>query len=263
MKKLAALLLLFFSLRQARPQDFSAYQNGIFSGKESELKYRILFPASFDSSKKYPLIIFLHGAYEKGTDNEAQLRIGGLYFLKEENRRKFPAIVLFPQCPPNDLWTYFETDIDSATGLAKRWYFPFRKQPTQTTLLLKRLLDSLLTQKYADPTKVYIGGLSQGGMGVYDLITRYPDTFTAAFPICGAGPVNKCERFASKVAVWIFHGAADDIVPVRFSRDYFKKLQKKGADVRYSEYPGVFHNSWNNAFAEKDLLVWLFSKTKK
>jgi predicted peptidase len=114
-----------------------------------------------------------------------------------------------------------------------------------------------------DLSRIYVGGLSQGGMGVLDLISRYPETFTAALSICGAGNSSTVKRFAGKVSLWLFHGSIDEIVPTSFSREYNKKLLKAGADVQYSEYPGVSHNSWVNAFNEPSLLYWLFSKRKK
>jgi len=183
--------------------------------------------------------------------------------LREENRKNFPAIVLFPQSPADDSWAYFETKLDSSTGLAKEWHFPFRKEPTIISGLLKSLLDSLLTLHFVDASRIYIGGLSQGGMGVYDMVARYPEIFAAAFPICGAGKINTAKNFAGKVSLWIFHGSEDEIVPAYFSRDFYKRLSKLNADVKYSEYPGVHHNSWVNAFAEKEFLSWLFSKSKK
>ena len=245
------------------PQIFIEYHKEIFSNSKGRLPYRILYPVAFDSSSSYPLLIFLHGAFEKGTDNEAQLNIGGRYFLREENRKNFPAIVLFPQCPPDEGWAYFDTKLDSSTGLAKQWNFPFRKEPTQVTDLLKELLDSLQKLHFINASRIYIGGLSQGGMGVFDMVARYPDLFAAAFPICGAGRINTAKNFASKVSLWIFHGSEDEIVPPYFSRDFYKRLSKLNADVKYSEYPSVHHNSWVNAFGEKELLSWLFSKSKK
>jgi len=261
MKYIFAIFLVFCSLT-GTTQDLTEYKKEIFKSVKGELPYRILYPTSFDSTHKYPLLIFLHGAFEKGTDNEMQLRIGGRYFLGEENRKNYPAIILFPQCPLDDSWAWFDTKIDSATGLAASWDFPFRKEPTTVTALLKNLIDSLLSTSFIDKSRIYIGGLSQGGMGVYDMVARYPDMFAAAFPICGAGKVNTAKEFAGKVAVWIFHGADDEIVPVRFSRDFYKRLIKLNADVKYSEYPSVHHNSWVNAFAEKELLSWVFTKTK-
>ncbi len=256
-------IILIHAIPVAKSQDLNAYAFADFREGKNILPYRMLMPVSFDSSKKYPLLVFLHGAFEKGSDNQSQLSIGGRYFLYKENRERFPAIIIFPQCPELDSWAYFETQIDSATGLVNKWNFPFKKEPTTTTALLKHLLDSLVALKYLDPSRVYIGGISQGGMGVFDMAARYPDLFAAAFPICGAGRINTAKNFSGKVAVWIFHGEKDEIVPVRFSREYFKQLQKQGADVRYTEYPGVFHNSWVNALNEPELLTWLFSKSKK
>jgi predicted peptidase len=244
-------------------QGLEEYQRHNFVSAKGNLPYRILYPARFDSAAKYPLLVFLHGAYEKGTDNDAQLNIGGRFFLRTENRDSFPAIILFPQCPIDDSWAWFDTKLDSATGLAKTWDFPFFREPTNTTALLKQLLDSLLSIRFVDKSRIYIGGLSQGGMGVFDMIARWPEIFAAAFPICGAGKIATAKNFAGKVALWIFHGREDDIVPVYFSRDFYRRLTKLNADVKYSEYPGVRHNSWVNAFGEKDLLHWLFSREKK
>jgi predicted peptidase len=100
-------------------------------------------------------------------------------------------------------------------------------------------------------------------MGVLDLIARYPEKFAAGLSICGAGDPDTSKRFSEKVSLWLFHGDKDSVVPVYFSRNYFKRLQKLKADVKYSEYPGVDHDSWNNAFQEPELMSWLFSKQKK
>src|SRR5258706_1476656 len=99
--------IIFFSIlffNSVHSQDLSEYQKAMFHNNKGNLPYRILYPVSFDSSAAYPLLVFLHGAFEKGTDNEAQLNIGGRYFLREENRKNFPALILFPQCPENDSW---------------------------------------------------------------------------------------------------------------------------------------------------------------
>ena len=99
----------------------------IFTRKDQYLPYRMLFPLAFDTSRKYPLLIFLHGAYEKGNDNEAQLDIGGRYLLADSNRRNFPAIIVFPQCPSNDVWAYFDAEFDSARCF-ETGYFSFSQK---------------------------------------------------------------------------------------------------------------------------------------
>jgi predicted peptidase len=243
-------------------QDFSAYEKNYFNASELNMPYRYLLPANFDSSKKYPLVIFLHGANAKGFDNEVQLSIGGRFFLRDSIRENYPSYVLFPQCSGRDLWAYFETKTDAATGNVEELNFPFNKKPTQTSNVLMKLIDSLMHSDEIDANRIYIGGLSQGGMGVLDLIARYPKIFAAAFSICGAGNVASAKNFAGKTSLWLFHGDADEVIPVKFSRDYFKRLQNLKADVLYSEYRGIKHNSWANAFNEPSLMYWLFSKRK-
>jgi predicted peptidase len=260
--KFVVAFISFMLSRSLCAQDLNEYKKELFARKNQVLPYRLLYPIVFDTSKQYPLLIFLHGAYEKGNDNEVQLDIGGRYFLADSNRRNFPAVIVFPQCPSNDLWALFDAEFDSM-GMLKRAIFPFRKEPTAITSLLKQLVDSLMLLSFIDKRKIYVGGLSQGGMGVFDMVARYPGIFAAAFPICGAGKVSTADKFAKQTALWIFHGADDDVVPVHFSRQFYEKLKKLGADVRYTEYPGVRHESWINAFHEKDLLPWLFSKSKK
>ncbi len=262
MKILLALIVSFiydFSVAQ----HLDLYKTETYYTSKAILPYRMLMPEKFDSTSSYPLLIFLHGAYEKGSDNQIQLEIGGKYFLRENIRDSFPAIVIFPQCPIYDVWAYFETTKDSATGALKDIFFPFNKQPTNISAALMSLIDSLAGLHYINAKRIYIAGLSQGAMGVLDLIARYPDTFAAALSICGAGNTSTTKRFAGKVSLWLFHGNKDDILPVSFSRDFYRRLVKEKADVKYSEYKGVYHNSWINAFNEPGLMSWLFSKSKK
>ncbi len=153
--------------------------------------------------------------------------------------------------------------MDFTTGYAKDWNFPFRKEPTAVSGLLKNLIDQMLVSGTIDVSRVYIAGLSQGGMGVLDLIARYPETFAAGLSICGAGEPTTTKLFAGKVALWLFHGDKDPVVPKDFSQQFYKRLRRAGSVVRYSEYAGVEHNCWINAFAEPELMSWLFAQVKK
>jgi predicted peptidase len=252
---------LFGSFAQAQDSPFSAYSNEVYVHNGDTLRYRMLIPANYDIHKSYPLVIFLHGAGERGSDNAAQLLHGGSLFLKDSIRKEFPSFVIFPQCPQDSTWAPLRLNRDSAgkvTGLA---FLPNDREPVPGQLV-KSLLDSLLKTGKINSKKVYIGGLSLGGMGTFDLLTRYPNVWAAGFPICGAGDAGTAARFA-KVPVWIFHGGADPVVPVTFSQQYYKALKELHAPVQYTEYPGVGHNSWDNVFAEPGLLKWLFSNSKK
>lgn len=257
---LALMIILQLSRFNAEAQDMNEYSSELYKSNGDSLRYRLLMPANYDMHKSYPLIIFLHGAGERGSDNAAQLLHGGSLFLKDSIRQQYPAFVLFPQCPQEQTWAPLKLKRDSSnkvTGLL----FSTKDESTVPGRLVKSLLDSLLTTGKIDSKRVYIGGLSLGGMGTFDLLTRYPEVFAAGFPICGAGDAATAGRFA-KVPVWIFHGGDDKVVPVTYSRDYYKALKDLGADVKYTEYPGVGHNSWDNAFAEPGLIPWLFSNKK-
>ena len=264
-RTLAVLLIVqFFCLcaaAQTNP-DFSAYSYETFIHNGDTLRYRMLEPAGYDSQKPYPLIVFLHGSGERGADNAAQLLHGGSLFLKDSLRQRFPTFVIFPQCSQDSMWSSMKVTRDSTGKVIKREFSDGTDRQSTPGLLVKLLVDSLIKIEKVNSKQVYLGGLSLGGIGTYDLLARYPKMWAAAFPICGIGNVSTAAKFA-KVPLWIFHGGADNVVPVSGSRDYVEALKKLKADVKYSEYPGVGHNSWDNAFAEPDLLPWIFSHKKK
>lgn len=260
MKSLSALLLILVIPFYLYSQDYSMYEKRSYVKNGDTLLYRILFPKNYVKTRPYPVITFLHGSGERGNDNEAQLTHGGKLFLNDTLRDEFQAIVIFPQCPKDSAWRYIKSQRDTTSPTGSRIDFTMTANASTPTRLVKMLLDSLIKAKVADKKRMYLGGLSLGGFGTFNMIERYPDYFAAAFPICGGGDTTVANRFAKNTAVWIFHGDSDQAVDVRYSRQYYSALKKVNADVRYTEYPGVNHNSWDNAFAEKDLVHWLFTK---
>ncbi|PIE86074.1 MAG: phospholipase [Bacteroidia bacterium] len=218
---------------------------------QNKLPYRLLKPQYGDKNKNYPLVVFLHGAGERGSDNEAQLIHGVRVFTREEALRKFPCYLIAPQCPKGKRWV----EVD--------WKLAKHKQPekpSETLFLLKKLIDELETKYKIDTNRIYVVGLSMGGFGVWDLITRYPEKFAAATPVCGGGDESKAEMI--KTPVWVFHGALDKLVRPERARNMVAALRKAGKEVKYTEYPTVGHNAWDFAFTEEEYLEWLFSKTK-
>lgn len=259
MKRYSVLLLLHFFILNTFAQDLSLFKKQVYQNENgSTLPYRILYPENYDKNQTYPLLLFLHGAGERGDDNEAQLVHGAKLFVDAENRKKYPAIVVFPQCPKADYWARVDRSEDR-----KVWHYPFYDEPTQALGNVIQLLEKLFKEEAIDENRVYISGLSMGGMGTFELLANRPDLFAAAAPICGGGNLTLAERYAHNTDFWIFHGDADVVVPVELSRNMNNRLQNLGANVKYSEYEGVNHNSWDNAFAEPDYLKWLFSKHKK
>lgn len=219
-----------------------------------KLPYQIMYPEGYDSSKRYPLVVFLHGAGERGDDNERQLT-HGKQFLIDNFRSKYPAIVIAPQCPSNSWWTNARrNDMDGKLTFT----FGYTDTESESMHVLTHLVGFWLSSGSVDLSRVYVGGLSMGGMGTFELLWRMPYVFAAAFPICGGSSIDKMPLYAKNTALWVFHGSADSVVPVDFSRKAVKELQSLGCEVKYTEYEGVDHNSWDNAFNEKDLPKWIF-----
>lgn len=239
-------------------------QKDIFLAKEFTTKegrvlpYRILFPKNYTRSKKYPVVVFLHGAGERGIDNEKQLTHGSQLFL--EHQEDFPAIVIFPQCPQDSYWSSAKVD-RTTTPLTIQFDYANTPitWPLEATL---SLVKTIVKKESVAKKRIYITGLSMGGMGTFEAISRQPGLFAAAAPICGGGDTTFCKEYAKKLPLWIFHGANDRVVNVELSRQMYSKLKSEGAQVKYTEYPGVDHNSWDNAFADPEYLPWLFGKSK-
>ncbi|WP_257659242.1 prolyl oligopeptidase family serine peptidase [Parapedobacter lycopersici] len=241
-------------------QDLSMYEANTLIHRGDTLPYRILFPENYDPNGSYPILFFLHGAGERGNDNEKQLTHGGKIFLNDTIRRDFPAIVVFPQCPADSYWSNVDTREQPNGG--REFYFSTGGKPSTGMRLFLRLARQLLRDEAVDPQRVYIGGLSMGGMGTYEALRRKPKWFAAAFAICGGDNTANVARYAH-VPLWIFHGERDDVVPPMHSRVIIQELQREGANPKYTFYPEAGHNSWDAAFAEPELFPWLFSHSKK
>ena len=221
--------------------------------QNNSMPYRMLIPEQLDEGEKYPLVLFLHGSGERGDDNEKQLLHGASIFTNPVNAKKYPAFVVFPQCKDR-AWT---EKVDEST------FMPGAVTPeeSRSEIMVMELIDDLMNTKPIDPNRIYIVGISAGGIATFDLVCRYPDVFTAAIPICGA--VNP-ERLSSAkdVKFMIFHGDADDEIPSICSREAYKALNSAGATVDYIEFAGVGHDCWTSAFNHPSLLPWLFSQRK-
>lgn len=247
----------------AKAQDLSLFKKEIYTKGKDSLPYRILYPSKYDINKKYPVILFLHGAGERGSDNEKQLLHGARLFLDSANRVKFPAFVIFPQCPESSFWAKMKRELDSQADSLGNFKFISNTSPNKPLELVTDLIDSFARTPQVDTTKIYIGGLSMGGMGTFEMLWRKLGFFAAAIPICGGGDRGKVSVYARNFPIWVFHGDSDNVVPVSNSRLMVNALKQSGAAVKYTEYPGVGHDSWTNAFAEPGLLNWLFEQEKK
>ncbi|MBC7888152.1 MAG: dienelactone hydrolase family protein [Ferruginibacter sp.] len=260
MKKILALCLIVIFYMPVLAQDLSLYEKHFFVSKGDTLPYRLLLPVNYDAAKKYPLIFFLHGSGERGNDNEKQLVHVAKVFLQEELRKDYPAIVVFPQCAQNSSWSNMKTIVNKE-GKRQREFLP-DGEPTKAMVLAEGLLYELLRLYPVKKQQVYTAGLSMGGMGVFELVRRSPGIFAAAIPICGGAHPSTAQQL-KKTSWWIFHGAKDEAVLPEFSQQMYAALVNVKAKVKFTLYPEAGHNSWDSAFAEKELLPWLFSQKRK
>ncbi len=208
----------------------------VFSGNFSagvNLNYLTYFPEGFDSSKEYPLILFLHGSGERGSDLSLVRKHG---LPKEiDNGRKVPAIVIAPQCPENKRWRTYE---------------------------LAALMDYVESLYKIDKSRVYVTGLSMGGSGTWRFAAEFPDRVAAIITMCAYAEPHTAYQIAD-IPVWVFHGTADDITPFDVSERMVKKLQEIGGNVKFTIYEGADHNIWERTYANDEIYTWLFAQRKK
>jgi len=216
------------------------------------LPYLLLRPAGYEPAggKKHPLLVFLHGAGERGDDNRAQITHGKPFFLAAA--KEHGCFVVAPQCPRNARWA----EVDWS---AKSHLMP--EKPSEPMRLLMELLPTLAKEFTIDADRLYVMGLSMGGYGTWDAIQRYPGMFAAAVPICGGGDATGAATIA-KTPVWAYHGDKDGAVPVSRSREMVEALRKAGAAPRYTELPNIGHNAWTFAFKDPQLPEWLFQQKR-
>lgn len=232
------------------------FQKMIFqSAKGVSLPYRLFLPASFPAAGPYPLIVFLHGVGERGTDNEAQLKNGIYSFFEHSPKELESSIVIAPQCPIEHKW------VNVTTWDSK----DFSWNDSTESVPLSCVADLIGTWKktgFADADRVYCCGLSMGGFGTWDLLSRHPEVFAAGIPVCGgADPVTA--PILKEIPIQTFHGLKDPTVPYTGTEKMVNAIRACGGDkIRYTTYPEGLHGIWNDAFATEGLGKWLLSQKR-
>jgi len=227
----------------------SRFEARVFTNAPGKiLRYRLFKPAAYDPQTNYPLVLFLHGAAGLGDDNARQFNGGNevppLALTADDAQARFPSFVLAPQCPRGTSWS------------------GFGREPSEMITSTMAALQALEREFRIDTSRIYIVGVSMGGHGVWDTVAKFPQTFAAAVPICAASELSLAPKIAP-LPVWSFHGAADPLINVSNAREMVAALRKAGGNPKYTEYPGVGHDSYRNAFKEPDLLPWLFSQKRR
>ena len=239
------------------PQE-TGFLNRTLTAGDVRHRYQVYLPAQFSRQRQWPVILFLHGSDERGDDGLLQTDVG-LGSAIRRNARRLQAVVVFPQARDGTTW---------------------RGASLESALLA---LDQSIAKFDGDPRRLYLTGISMGGYGVFQLALERPHMFAALVPICGglqypprrrasdqipaAGAVGEPDqapldagRRLAHLPIWIFHGAADPIVPVTESRLVVDALRRAGSNVRYTEYPRVGHDAWTRAYGEPEMMRWLLKQ---
>jgi predicted peptidase len=206
------------------------------AGKES--KYVLFVPHDYKGNKAFPLVLFLHGAGETGTDGQKQVKVGlGPAIKKQE--KTFGFIAVFPQ------------------ARSRTW-----KADSEEGKRAMAILEQIEKDYKVDPKRIYLTGLSMGGYGTWSFAVKYPDKWAAIVPICGGGDAKEAAKI-KHIPCWCFHGDADKAVKVSQSRDMVQALKDAGGTPQYTEYSGVGHNSWDKAYGTPELYDWLLKQSLK
>ncbi|MGB0035659.1 MAG: alpha/beta hydrolase-fold protein [Candidatus Acidiferrales bacterium] len=213
------------------------------------MSYRLFVPPGYDAAKKYPIVLWLHGAAGRGSDNLKQISggnfLGTHVWTTPENQVKYHAFVVAPQC-----------------DATKAWARPHAEGPAVSIRLALEILDTVEKEYSIDLDRVYVAGQSMGGEGTWAALASAPGRFAAAIPLCGYG-FEEMIGAGAKTPVWIWQGDADEVVAVARARRWVAGLRDAGGTPKYTEVPGWGHNVWEKAFADPELLPWLFSKHRE
>jgi predicted peptidase len=236
---------------------FKAFQYETFEMNGHVLPYRFYQPVIGSKEEKYPLVVFFHGAGERGDDNQAQFkRFDPLPFWLTN-----PCYIVAPQCPGpeeceekgHSVW------VDTHFGGVSHC---MKESPTWPMQLSIELIKQIIDTKNVDYSRVYVTGLSMGGYATWEILQREGNLFAAAIPICGGGDLNHADKMLS-IPLWVFHGAEDRTVPVERSRNMVNAIRESGGNPVYTEYPAVDHDSWSRTYRNPDIWDWMFNQKRK
>lgn len=226
--------------------------NSFSATDRTRLPYRLYVPSNYDPEKEYPVLIFLHGAGERGGDNTAQLLHVVRNLFNQKDSPVLDAIVICPQCPNNNQWV--DTPWDQGS------YSLANVPQSNESKAVVELLDQIASTYSTDTDRYYVMGISMGGFGTWDLIMRYPEKFAAAVPICGGADPSMAQTLKD-FPIYTAHGSSDSIVPVSGTREMVAALQAAGSTVlTYEEKAGMDHDVWTQFSQQTEVLQWLFSQ---
>jgi len=256
-KLIIVCLLLFTTHLSAQIQVVETNENKLIAEKNEfiqnadTLPYRFIYPENQKITEKYPLLIYLHGGGINGTDNEKPLR-GFLPYIVDTitGKNKFPCFILVPQCAKNDVWVSFPGFPNSLTTT---------NEATPSSSLVLLLIHRLIENQNIDPCRIYLTGFSMGGEGTFDLLAREPNLFACAVPVASVADTSKA-AIIKNIPIWAFHGNADQVNDVKYTRLIIEAVTKQGGHPRYTELNNVGHDCRKYAYNNEELWKWVFEQ---
>ncbi len=233
--------------------DMHAMRRNVFTdASEGSIHYRTCDTGDWKQPQKAVLLLFFHGAGERGNDNEKQLVHGAREIVAYCEKNNIKARLLFPQCPEDKKW------VDTP------WEALSHKLPPESAMMKRAmsLLETEMRSPEIDPARIYIVGISMGGFGTWDALSRHPERFAAALPVCGGADVEMASRLKN-IPIRTCHGAEDGVVFVCRSRDIVAAIRAAGGDkITYNEIPGAGHDVWTATFGDDATWNWLFAQKR-
>ena len=229
------------------------FEYGSFAVDDVTVPYRIYVPSDYNDTK-YPVILYLHSAGERGSDNEYQLYGAPYYMFMDGFIERYPAIIIAPQCPIGEQWV----DTDWTLGD----YSTDEIAETPYLRITYEILMQSITDYNADINRIYITGISMGGYGTWDMLTRYPDTFAAGIPISGAGDSGNADKIKD-IPIWSYHGDIDPVVPVSGMvkmAEAFGKIESH--EFILTVYENTSHDAWTRTYRNENTWRWMFDQVK-
>ncbi len=234
---------------------FAVFKKYTYTSRGYTLNYRLYVPKNYDCGERYPLLVFLHGAGERGSDNTAQLNHAVQLMFNDVNSPVYDSIVLVPQCPEGSQWVM--------TPWAKGCYSTENVPESRELEMVCEVMDELGDTYNVDADRVYVTGLSMGGFGAWDMLMRHGSRFAAGMPICGGGDPDYA-KLLKRIPIRTFHGSEDDSVPVTGTRRMYASIKREGGElIDYTEFDGCGHNVWDLVYNDPANLQWLCSQSRE
>ena len=219
------------------------------------MKYRIYIPKNYDCGEKYPLLVFLHGAGERGGDNEKQLTLGLQAMFDDIDSPAYDSVIIAPQCPEDSQWVL--------TPWCRGNYSVNSVPESRELETVCAIMDETAELCNIDSDRVYITGISMGGFGTWDMLMRHGSRFAAGMPVCGGGDESYA-ALLKRIPIRTFHGSEDEAVPVSGTRKMYAAIRREGGEqIEYTEFDGYGHNVWDMVYENGDNIRWLFSQSRR